>query len=103
MSLKYTHTSPPSNPEDLPAYLSREFQRMSEVINTISEGHLDVVHVEPTKPREGDIRFASGTYTYNGQTVGWNPGNGKGLYYAEKHIDNQGVETYHWHHINHTN
>ena len=58
---------------DLRTYVFDEFARISAAINALAAGHLDVVHVEPTKPREGDIRFADGT--------NWDPGSGKGIYY----------------------
>ena len=31
------------------------------------------MHVEPTRPRKGDIRYADGT--------DWNPGSGEGIYF----------------------
>ncbi|MCS5550278.1 MAG: hypothetical protein NZ811_02050 [Gammaproteobacteria bacterium] len=72
MSIRYSPTPAPANPKDLPAYLSREFQRMSEVITNIADGNYDVTNVAPSKPRQGDVRFADGS--------NWNPGSGEGLY-----------------------
>jgi len=69
---RYAPSPPPAKPEELSAYLSREFQRMSEVITNIADGNYDVTYVAPAKPRQGDIRFADGT--------DWNPGSGEGLY-----------------------
>ena len=41
-------------------------------IAALAEGHLDQVHAEPDKPRDGDIRLADGS--------DWNPGGGQGVY-----------------------
>jgi len=91
MSTRYTPSNVPANAEDLPTYLQKELDRLSSIISNIADGHFDVVHVAPERPREGDIRFADGT--------NWNPGNGKGFYYYEYHPSG----TDHWHHITHTN
>ena len=61
MGIRYSPSPPPSNPEELSAYLSREFQRMSEVITNIADGSYDVTNVAPSKPRQGDVRFADGS------------------------------------------
>jgi len=46
---------------------------MSEVVGNIADGHYDVTNVAPSKPRQGDVRFADGT--------NWNPtSGGEGLY-----------------------
>jgi hypothetical protein len=46
---------------------------MSEVINNMADGHIEVSYVEPERPRDGDIRYADGT--------DWNPNStGAGLY-----------------------
>jgi hypothetical protein len=73
MSIRYTKSPVPSNPEELSSYLQAELSRISEVINKIADGHFDVSNVEPDKPRTGDIRYADGT--------NWNPGStGEGVY-----------------------
>jgi hypothetical protein len=66
----YAPNPPPSNPADLQRFLINELQTIQTAINLIAAGHVDVTHVAPAKPREGDIRLADGT--------NWNPtGSGK--------------------------
>ncbi len=72
MSIRYAKSPVPSNPEDIPAYLQSELDKISAVITNIAEGHFDVSNVEPTKKRAGDVRYADGS--------DWNPGSGEGLY-----------------------
>ena len=72
MSIKYTKAPVPSKPEDLPAYLQSELDRISAVISNIADGHFDTSNVVITKPRAGDVRYADGS--------NWNPGSGEGLY-----------------------
>ena len=38
---------------------NRELVRIAGAMNAIADGHLDVTSVAPTKPRSGDIRYAS--------------------------------------------
>ena len=71
-SIAYVPELPPENTE-LYRYLYNEFQRISAALSLLAEGHLDEVHIEPKKPRKGDIRLADGT--------NWNPGSGSGIYY----------------------
>jgi hypothetical protein len=55
-------------------FMSGELSKISFAIDQVSMGHLDVQNVAPEKPRQGDIRYASGT--------GWNPSSGgEGLYF----------------------
>jgi len=63
---------PKSDTAKLAAAVDREFRRLSGLLNALADGHLDITYVAPTKPVEGDIRYADGTL--------WNPGSGKGLY-----------------------
>lgn len=72
MSVKYSPSIAPIETDDVPPYLNRELKKLSDVVNNISEGHMEVTNVVPTKPRAGDIRYADGT--------NWNPGSGEGLY-----------------------
>ena len=74
-NIKYVPLPVPDNTEDLPAYLQNELRRISEVSNNISDGHLDEVHVEPPRPRAGDLRYADGS--------DWNPGQGNNFYYFD--------------------
>lgn len=75
MSTRYVPTITPSNTEELPQYLKKELDEVSSTVGNIADGHLDKVHVAPSKPREGDIRYADGT--------NWNPGQGENLYYFD--------------------
>lgn len=65
----------PSNIRDaegLARYIRDMELRISSAITALAAGHIDMVHVAPLKPRDGDIRYADGSY--------WNPGAGKGIY-----------------------
>ena len=73
MSNRYVPSPVPNNTENLASYLQEELKRISEATNNISDGHLDKAHVEPPRPRAGDIRYADGS--------DWNPGQGGNLYY----------------------
>jgi hypothetical protein len=53
-------------------FLFDELKKISVAINGLALGHLDQTTVLPTKPRDGDLRYADGTL--------WNPGSGKGVY-----------------------
>lgn len=66
----------PSTADTLPAlaeWLSRELQRVAIAIAAVELGHLDKTYVAPTRPRDGDLRYADGT--------SWNPGAGAGIYW----------------------
>ena len=58
--------------ENVPEYIQRELQRISEAFEGVRAVELDELHVEPTKPRNGLIALADGT--------DWNPGSGAGFY-----------------------
>lgn len=60
------------DPRDLPRYLATELTAIQGAIQALVAGHLETTNVAPTKPRDGDFRFADGT--------NWNPGSGKGFY-----------------------
>ena len=72
MSIRYTKSPVPANPEDISGYLQSELDKLSGIISNIADGHFDVSNVVPAKPRAGDIRYADGT--------NWNPGSGEGVY-----------------------
>jgi hypothetical protein len=74
-SVFYSPQIVPSNPADLPNFLRDELVRLQTAINLLAMGHVDVTHVAPLKPRDGDFRFADGT--------DWNPGSGRGIYYYD--------------------
>lgn len=68
----YTPTPVPQDPKALPAYLQDELQRIAQCF--VFPG--DFVHLAsqdraPTKPRNGQVVYTSGT---------WNPGSGRGYY-----------------------
>lgn len=68
----YSPAQPPNDPAMLAMFLREELQKISGAIAALALGHIDQVSVAPTKPRDGDIRYADGT--------AWNPGSGKGVY-----------------------
>lgn len=54
-------------------YIFRELDRINVALRTLN---LDQTFVAPTKPQDGDVRYADGT--------SWNPGGtGKGMYMFE--------------------
>lgn len=53
-------------------WLNRELQRISADLSFLRAGHYEVIYAEPTRPRQGDVRYADGTE--------WDPGSGEGLY-----------------------
>ena len=63
----------PENVEDLGGYLVSELKRLGGILFNQATFRLEVTHVEPTRPRKGDIRYADGT--------DWNPGSGEGIYF----------------------
>lgn len=60
--------------EELTRYVQALEQRTAVAISLLAAGHIDVQFVAPEKPRQGDIRYASGV-------GGWNPGGGEGIYF----------------------
>ena len=63
----------PEYPSEISAeYLYRELLRLSQVLEVVQNGRLEVTYVEPDKSRQGDIRYADGTQ--------WDPGSGEGIY-----------------------
>ena len=58
---------------------NRELVRIAGAMNAIADGHLDVTTVAPTKPRNGDWRYASAgvlgaTENFYGYWAGaWHP------------------------------
>lgn len=68
----YYPNTAPSDSNELGNYLYSELIKVSAAITALSLGHLDKSYSAPTKPRDGDIRYADGT--------SWNPGSGAGVY-----------------------
>lgn len=72
-AVQYSPDQAPTEESELPRYIYSELLKLQGCITALSLGHLDVTHVAPSKPREGDIRLADG--------VNFNPtGAGKGFY-----------------------
>ena len=71
-SIYYVPADVPEKADDLAYFLRTELQKISGAITALALGHLDQTTVAPTKPRDGDVRYADGT--------SWNPGAGKGVY-----------------------
>ena len=71
-SVSYSPSNPPSNKDDVAAYIYDELLKISVAVQLLALGHIDTSTVAPTKPRDGDIRLADGT--------SWNPGLGQGVY-----------------------
>jgi len=72
VSSRYISSSVPNDIEELRRFLREEFSLISIAIGNLADGHYDVLHVAPSKPRTGDVRYADGS--------DWNPGSGEGLY-----------------------
>lgn len=70
-TIAYNPAPVPDDPKEFARYLREETRKIQAAFASIAERH-DETHVEPSKPREGDERFADGT--------NWNPGSGKGKY-----------------------
>ena len=64
----------PVKPEELPDYLFSELNRLGDILFNLDTFRLESTHVDPAKPRDGDIRYADGT--------NWNPGSGGESIYA---------------------
>lgn len=74
-AVSYSPEQPPTNQDEFNRYVYNELLKIKSAIDALAVGHLDKSFVPPTKPREGDIRFADGTT--------WNPASGKGIYYFD--------------------
>lgn len=73
-SVQYQPGEVPRDPAQMQAFLRDELNKMAAAINALAAGHLDKQTVAPPKPRDGDIRYASGV-------GGWDPGAGAGIYW----------------------
>lgn len=71
-SVQYAPGLVPSDPTQLSQFLNNELRSIAAAILRLADGHLDKSNVAPTKPRDGDLRYADGT--------AWNPGSGQGIY-----------------------
>ena len=69
---KYFPNKSPNKYEE--GFISDELSKISFAIDQVSMGHLDVQNVAPSKPRQGDLRYADGS--------NWNPSaGGEGIYF----------------------
>ena len=66
----------PEEVEDLGMYVVTELKRLGDTLFNQATFRLERIHAEPSRPREGDVRYADGT--------DWNPGNGEGIYFFKK-------------------
>ncbi len=72
-TISYSPGQVPTDAAEMQRFFTSELQKIAAAITGLSLGHLDKTTVAPTKPRDGDIRYADGTL--------WNPGSGVGVYY----------------------
>ena len=73
-SVYYVPDNPPTNQEDFNRYVFSQLNKISAAVSLLAAGHIDKTYAAPSKPRDGDIRYADGTT--------WNPtGAGAGIYY----------------------
>lgn len=73
-SVQYVPNQIPENAAEMRRFLFDELNSISAAIRALADGHIDKSTVEPSKPRDGDFRYASGA-------PNWNPGSGEGIYY----------------------
>lgn len=71
-SVSYSAGNVPGDLAALQRFLTDELGKIAAAIALLAAGHIDKTYAAPTKPQEGDIRFADGKV--------WNPGSGIGLY-----------------------
>lgn len=72
-SVSYAPADPPQDAAEMQRFLREELLKIQAAIQALAVGHLDKTYVAPTKPRDGDVRYADGT--------SWNPGAGAGMYF----------------------
>jgi hypothetical protein len=72
-TIVFNPADPPADPRELQRYLRELNVLIGAVVAALAAGHLEKLHVEPTKRSNGDIRYADGT--------DWNPGSGEGVYF----------------------
>lgn len=71
--LRFDPTLTPTDINSLPTFLDNTMLEIKAVLELLRDGHLDVSYEAPTKPSQGDIRYADGT--------SWDPGSGEGIYF----------------------
>ena len=70
---RFVHDPPPTESEQIPAYLSDVFEGLSSLVNSPTRNYAPM-NDSPPKPTDGDMAFA------NGSEEGWDPGGGRGIY-----------------------
>lgn len=65
-------TEPPEDMTQWRRWMKEQLEGAANAITLLADGHIDVSHRAPSKPRAGDLRIADGS--------NWNPGSGAGLY-----------------------
>ena len=76
-SVRYYEPGPlPLDQEDLGVYVVTELKRLANTILNQSHLRVERIHVEPERPRGGDIVYADGT--------DWDPGSGEGIYFFDE-------------------
>lgn len=71
-TVSYSPGVTPTDPEQFQRYVTEELAAIAAAIRGLAAGHLDKITVAPTKPRDGNYRYADG--------INWNPGSGEGFY-----------------------
>jgi len=73
-SVTYYEPGPlPLEEKDLGVYIVTELKRLGNTILNQTHLRAERIHVEPKRPRGGDIVYADGT--------NWDPGSGEGIYF----------------------
>ena len=76
-SVTYYEPGPlPLDDKDLGVYVVTELKRWGNTILNQTHLRAERTHVEPKRPRGGDIVYADGT--------NWDPGSGEGIYFFKE-------------------
>jgi hypothetical protein len=60
-SVFYEPGNIPEDAAEMRRFLLDELPRIAAAISALAAGHLDKSYAAPTKPRDGDLRYADGT------------------------------------------
>ena len=60
-TVSYSPGIVPSDPKEYQRFFGDEFRKIQAALDALAAGHLDKIYVEPTKPKDGDVRYADGT------------------------------------------
>jgi hypothetical protein len=77
ITARFVHNPPPTEPKDIPGYLSEILESLSIMVNSTTR-NFSPMSKEPPKPTNGDMAFADGDDVH-----GWDPGSGRGMYYYD--------------------